>query len=178
MSDRSTVNLQRPAAHRWTGMQSAFSQRSGKASTSLLNFFRTKSISSSISHLAFCCPVWTPGPGGKSDQGNSRIKGLSDFKVVVRLKCQKFAQKSKVSELKQRAFQMDWNRPQIPENHYISQLDSNTIWLLIHYGPVVLPSEEFEVTANSPSAHIETHGKLILRTLSYLTVNSQDELTL
>ena len=37
------------------------------------------------------------------------------------------------------------------------------------------PSEEFERTANSLGAHIETHGKLILRTLSYLTVNSQDD---
>ena len=35
-------------------------------------------------------------------------------------------------------------------------------------------SEEFELTANSLGAHIETHGGLILRTLSYLTVNSQD----
>ena len=40
------------------------------------------------------------------------------------------------------------------------------------------PSEEFELTANSLGAHIETQGKLILRTPSYLTVNSQDELTL
>ena len=40
------------------------------------------------------------------------------------------------------------------------------------------PSEDFELTADSQGAHIETHGKLILRTLSYLTVNSQDELTL
>ena len=38
-----------------------------------------------------------------------------------------------------------------------------------------LPSEEFEVTANSLGAHIETHGELILRTLGYLTVNSQDD---
>ena len=37
------------------------------------------------------------------------------------------------------------------------------------------PSEEFELTANSQGAHIESHGKLILRTLSYLTVNSQDD---
>ena len=29
--------------------------------------------------------------------------------------------------------------------------------------------------ANVLEAHIETHGKLILRTLSYLTVNSQDD---
>ena len=40
----------------------------------------------------------------------------------------------------------------------------------------VEPSDEFELTANSLGVHIETHGKLILRTLSYLTVNSQDEL--
>ena len=40
------------------------------------------------------------------------------------------------------------------------------------------PSEEFELTANSLGAHIETHGGLILGTLSWLTVNSQDELTL
>ena len=37
------------------------------------------------------------------------------------------------------------------------------------------PSEEFELTANSLGPHIETHGGLILRTLSYLTVNSQDD---
>ena len=37
------------------------------------------------------------------------------------------------------------------------------------------PSEKFEFTANSLGAHIETHGGLILRTLSYLTVNSQDD---
>ena len=37
------------------------------------------------------------------------------------------------------------------------------------------PSEEFELTANSLGARIETHGKLILRTISYLTVNSQDD---
>ena len=36
-------------------------------------------------------------------------------------------------------------------------------------------SEEFELTANSLGAHIETHRKLILRTFSYLTVNSQDD---
>ena len=33
------------------------------------------------------------------------------------------------------------------------------------------PSEEFKLTANSLAAHIETHGKLILRPLSYLSVN-------
>ena len=37
------------------------------------------------------------------------------------------------------------------------------------------PSEEFELTANSLGAHIETHGKLILRTLRYLTMSSQDD---
>ena len=36
-------------------------------------------------------------------------------------------------------------------------------------------SEEFELIANSLGAHIETHGTLILRTLSYLTVNSLDD---
>ena len=45
-------------------------------------------------------------------------------------------------------------------------------------GDLEIPSEEFEVTANSLGAHIETHGELILRTLMYLTVNSQDELIL
>ena len=39
-------------------------------------------------------------------------------------------------------------------------------------------SEEFELSANSLGAHIETQGKLILRTFSELTVNSQAELTL
>ena len=29
-----------------------------------------------------------------------------------------------------------------------------------------IPREEFELTANSLQAHIESHGKLILRTLS------------
>ena len=33
------------------------------------------------------------------------------------------------------------------------------------------PSEEFELRTNSLGAHIETHGKFILRTLSYLTEN-------
>ena len=36
-------------------------------------------------------------------------------------------------------------------------------------------SEEFELPANSLGADIETHGKLIVRTLIYLTVNSQDD---
>ena len=37
------------------------------------------------------------------------------------------------------------------------------------------PSEEFELTANSLRAHIETRGRIILRTLRKLTVNSQDD---
>ena len=37
------------------------------------------------------------------------------------------------------------------------------------------PSEECELTANSLEAHIETLGGFILRTLSYLAVNSQDD---
>ena len=38
---------------------------------------------------------------------------------------------------------------------------------------MVLFNEEFELTANSLGAQTETHGGLILRTLSDLTVNSQ-----
>ena len=38
-----------------------------------------------------------------------------------------------------------------------------------------IPSEELELTANSLGTHIETHTKLILRTLSYITVNSEDD---
>ena len=38
-----------------------------------------------------------------------------------------------------------------------------------------MPSEEFDLTANSLRAHIEIHVGLIFRTLSYLTVNSQDD---
>ena len=45
----------------------------------------------------------------------------------------------------------------------------------IHTTKTMLPSEEFEFTVNSLGAHIETHSGLILRTLSYLTVNSQDD---
>ena len=41
---------------------------------------------------------------------------------------------------------------------------------LIYY-----PNVEFELTANSLGAHTEMQGKLILRTLSYLTVNSQND---
>ena len=44
---------------------------------------------------------------------------------------------------------------------------------MISYG--MFPIEEFEITANSLGAHIETLGKLILRTLNYVTVNSQDD---
>ena len=36
-------------------------------------------------------------------------------------------------------------------------------------------SSELELTANSLGALIETHSRLILRTLSYVTVNSQDD---
>ena len=39
----------------------------------------------------------------------------------------------------------------------------------------IVPSEEFELTANSLGDHIEIHSGLILRTLSYLTANSQDD---
>ena len=35
--------------------------------------------------------------------------------------------------------------------------------------------EEFKLKANSLGAHIETNYELILRTLSNLTVNSQDD---
>ena len=41
--------------------------------------------------------------------------------------------------------------------------------------PLMKPSEEFELAANSLGAHFETHRKLILRIFSYLTVNSQDD---
>ena len=34
----------------------------------------------------------------------------------------------------------------------------------------MIPSAEFELTANSLGAHIETHGMLNLRTLNYLIV--------
>ena len=37
------------------------------------------------------------------------------------------------------------------------------------------PSEEFELTPNSLGAQIETHSGLIVKTLSYLTVNSEDD---
>ena len=36
-------------------------------------------------------------------------------------------------------------------------------------------SEVFELTVNSLRAHIVSHGTLILRTLSYLTVNLQED---
>ena len=42
-----------------------------------------------------------------------------------------------------------------------------TLW----YTVVLLPSEEFEFTVHSLGMHIETHDELILRTLSYLTLN-------
>ena len=35
-----------------------------------------------------------------------------------------------------------------------------------------LPSEEFELTANTPQAHMKPHGKLILKLLIYLTAHS------
>ena len=38
---------------------------------------------------------------------------------------------------------------------------------------IILPSGEFDLTTNSQEAHIKTHSGLILRSLSYLTVNSQ-----
>ena len=41
-----------------------------------------------------------------------------------------------------------------------------------------LPSEEFELTANTLWAHMKTHGKLVLKPLIYLKANSQDMLTL
>ena len=37
------------------------------------------------------------------------------------------------------------------------------------------PTEEFELSADSLGAHVLTHSEPILRTLSYLTVNSQDD---
>ena len=40
-----------------------------------------------------------------------------------------------------------------------------------------LPSEEFEVIANTLQAHMKAHGKLILKPLSYLTMHSRDDLT-
>ena len=40
-----------------------------------------------------------------------------------------------------------------------------------------VPSEEFELTANTRWAHMKTHGKLILKPLIYLTANSQEDLT-
>ena len=53
-------------------------------------------------------------------------------------------------------------------------------------GFTLVPSEEFELTANSLGAHMKVtesspgvgHGELILRTLIKLTVNSQDELAM
>ena len=40
---------------------------------------------------------------------------------------------------------------------------------------VILNSEEFELTANSLGSYFETHAGLLLKALSYLTVNSQDD---
>ena len=40
-----------------------------------------------------------------------------------------------------------------------------------------LPSEEFELTANTLQAHMKPHGKLILKPLIYLTAHSSDDLT-
>ena len=44
-----------------------------------------------------------------------------------------------------------WGHPNLKVNHSIN----------LQY----VPNEEFELAANSLGAHIETHGKLILRTL-------------
>ena len=41
-----------------------------------------------------------------------------------------------------------------------------------------LPSDEFELTANTLQAHMKPQGKLILKPLIYLMANTQDELTL
>ena len=49
------------------------------------------------------------------------------------------------------------------------------VLLYIIVCPWSIPSEEIELTANSLGAHIETHGQLILRTLNYPTMNSQDD---
>ena len=48
-------------------------------------------------------------------------------------------------------------------------------WFLVLFTRASAPSEEFEFTGNLLGANIETHGKLILRTLIYLTMNSQDD---
>ena len=52
-------------------------------------------------------------------------------------------------------------------------------WATMHLTSLRMPcqtySDECELTAISLRAHIEAHGGLILRTLSYLTVNSQDD---
>ena len=49
------------------------------------------------------------------------------------------------------------------------------LYAFVFLGQSMGPSEEFDLTGNALGAHIETHGKIILRTLSYLTVNSQDD---
>ena len=40
-----------------------------------------------------------------------------------------------------------------------------------------MPSEEFELTANTLQAHMKPHGKLILKPLIYVTMLSLDDLT-
>ena len=62
---------------------------------------------------------------------------------------------------------------------FLLTLDTFDLWhvqnTMLWNIPLLLlyPSEELEFTANSPGAHIEahieTHGRLILGTLSYLT---------
>ena len=39
------------------------------------------------------------------------------------------------------------------------------------------PSEEFKLTASTQRAHMKSHGKLVLKPLSYLTMHSRDDLT-
>ena len=52
--------------------------------------------------------------------------------------------------------------------HFLTIFDTIQHYLALFCN---IPSEEFELTANSLGAHTETHGGLILRTLSYLRVN-------
>ena len=54
-------------------------------------------------------------------------------------------------------------------------MDDGVLCLLELIRQAEIPSEEFDLTANPLAAHIETHGKFILRTLGYLSVNSQDD---
>ena len=49
-----------------------------------------------------------------------------------------------------------------------SSMNKCTFYVVFHSESL----KEFELTANSLGAHIETHGKLILRSFSCLTVNS------